>query len=312
MNNLTTKGSNVNKLAQTLKRCGIATSVTDAHKIAGDITVTEKKVQSFFTEKKNEIHNDFLKNVHPNRPEFHNNHIGQTLIRQNAINQSQNNKTQVKTDFKTDAVKSMIDRAKNPRPLNIQIEFETPNYISAMQAQSMPEIKPLTNEIKVETHEVEIKPIEVKIEPKVETVAPIVKEEIKQEVAIEVKEEVIQKEDLTGPFTDQDYISKFIKNDKEEISAVEKEEIKPKVQEFTNKEVKIEERKIETKPQVKVDLGNYFGAKKTEEKSVVSQNVETPKTQTESPVQSAQSVTKPQAPAVDIHNFFNFAKKGKV
>lgn len=58
------------KLAETLKRCGLASSVTQAHKMAGDITSTEKKVQSFFDQKKTEMKDDLMRNVHPNREEF--------------------------------------------------------------------------------------------------------------------------------------------------------------------------------------------------------------------------------------------------
>ncbi|PLW80034.1 hypothetical protein C0585_05080 [Candidatus Woesearchaeota archaeon] len=47
-----------NKLADVLKRSGLAASVTDANRIARDISTTEDKVQEYFDQKKNEMYDD--------------------------------------------------------------------------------------------------------------------------------------------------------------------------------------------------------------------------------------------------------------
>ena len=49
------------KLADVLKRSGLAASVTDAKRIADDISSTERKVQNYFDSKKNEMYNDLVR-----------------------------------------------------------------------------------------------------------------------------------------------------------------------------------------------------------------------------------------------------------
>lgn len=291
------QSSNGQKLADTLKRCGIASSITEANKLAGDIRNTEKKVQTFFDQRKKEIHEDFIQKVHPNRFESQkpiNN------IRQQAVSQSQIiNASQKKQDYKNDAIKGMIERAKNPSPLKIQIEFDTPKQNLEEQIQQTP-----VQETVIETK---------KIEPIIEVIPEIVKVEKKEEPVIVYESNFSHDE----PF-EQDYICKFIKNEKEEIPAEGKEETAvhtpemPKsviTQEIT-KEVKHEEKPV-LKSEVKVDLGNFFGSKNKTEPQV--KPIETKNETTHIPNPEVQSqVSKPQAPAVDINNFFNFAKKGKV
>ncbi len=58
------------KLAETLKRCGLASSVSQAHMMAGSITSTEKKVQTFFDQKKKEMKDDLMMSVHPHREDM--------------------------------------------------------------------------------------------------------------------------------------------------------------------------------------------------------------------------------------------------
>ncbi len=67
-----TDKSNAQKLAETLKRCGLASSVSQAHQMAGEITSTERKVQTFFDQKRQEMKDDHMRIVHPNREEFQN------------------------------------------------------------------------------------------------------------------------------------------------------------------------------------------------------------------------------------------------
>ena len=60
------------KLADVLKRSGLAASINDAKRIAGDISSTEKKVQSYFDKKKNEMKDDLARksqNIYVEKPE---------------------------------------------------------------------------------------------------------------------------------------------------------------------------------------------------------------------------------------------------
>lgn len=317
------KKSNVQKLAETLKRCGIASSVTDAHRIAGDITTTEKKVQNFFDQKKKEIHQDMIQRVHPNRPELHTTQEKQIQsLRQSAIAQSNINQTTHKapsSDYKNDAVKEMIERAKNPRPLQVQVEFETPKTAPiTIKNQPIPqtpvEIKPEILEKKTENTSLSLEEV-IKNKPETQTV------QIKPQTQVLVQEAYIPPNEILehGKSLNElyeyhaqgkdDYINKFINNEKEEIVIDEKEE---------NAEIKTSAQVSDINIEI-IDSPKYSQTNDQELKSNDAPKKEEHKTETHTEIKEAQTTTnqapqtsKPQAPTVDIHNFFNFAKKGKV
>jgi hypothetical protein len=267
------KKTNTQKLAETLKRCGLASSVTQAHQMAGDITSTEQKVQTFFDRKRQEMKNDLMKTVHPNREEFKSQKANDVVSSQ-IENYRQNN------------AKGMVDVAKNSEPLHIQVEFETPKtaglsnvetYTSAANGQVLVEPEPKIEvfhdelpksepEHKLEVFHSDI--IDNKEEANQEEIKPV-------EVLTANKEEIREKEDYINK-----YIEAPIEKEPESVAlntapAAEKEEIK---------ETKIEEVKPYTLPPQRPQSSMAMGPH--------------PKTG--------------QSQSVDIHSFFNFAKKGKV
>jgi hypothetical protein len=183
----------------------------------------------------------------------------------------------------------MLERAKNPQPLKIQVDFETPGQnedvspdAKAKDASFLAEEKPQTN-LEV-FHDV------LPEDPKIEVFHDEISEDKPQENTLIVQQESVKVEDASEK---EDYINKFISEKTAEIEvpkedaaalapAVEKEEIKKEVEE----EVKIieEVKKPYTLPPQRPSMPQAMGPH--------------PKTG--------------QAGGIDIHNFFNFQKKGKL
>lgn len=318
------KKSNVQKLAETLKRCGIASSVTDAHRIAGDITTTEKKVQNFFDQKKKEIHQDMMQRVHPNRPELHTTQekqiqsLRQSAIAQNNIN-NQSSQRPVSSDYKNDAVKEMIERAKNPRPLQVQVEFETPKTAPIIvKNQPIPQtsvdVKPEIIEKKTESPVLSLEEV-IKNKPETQNVQQKPQTQVLVQEAYIPPNEILEHGKSLNELYEyhsqgkDDYINKFINNEKEEIIIDEKEETAEIKTSVHVSDVKVEINETPKYSQTHDSDSKINDAPKKEEHKIET-NTEIKEAQVTST--QAPQAPKPQAPTVDIHNFFNFAKKGKV
>ena len=97
----------INKLAETLKRCGIASSIHDAHRIASDISTTEKKCQTFYEKKKEEIKSDHYLRTHPRRSE------------ETSKSQESSNTNSPGVNYRQANFQDMLNRVKDPKPINI-------------------------------------------------------------------------------------------------------------------------------------------------------------------------------------------------
>lgn len=269
------------KLADTLKRCGIASSVHDALRMAKDITSTEKKVQNFFDKKKVEIKKEFINKVHKNT--------------EKDIETKRNmEKPKISVNYIKDNFKKMLKTVENPEPVKIQVDFDTPKFENT------------NKEIKDDNSSIEIK----KISSAEEKEDNILKSKKTLNKLMENnKEDYINKYINNKEQDMKDIETKEIHTDKKQeiIQTPQNENVEthqPKQEDSINK-INLKNKKDE---EFSVDINDYFNfAKKNRSQKQKMQKIENPvKTGNINHPKTGNSID------VNLDDYFNFAKRGKI
>lgn len=291
------------RLADTLKRTGLASSAHDAKRMAEDITKTEKKVQYHFDEKSEELHEEMIKRVH-GTPE-------------------QKTSKHPKLDV---TVEDNLESQKLTSPNTPQIQQETPAveavedegdiFSSQKPLKEVLDQKPVSIEEKQEEQSRQAASLD-KLEPVVEK-EDFINQHIREEkglLAVSAppapeKPQVEQQEPLPQPIQTEE-------------SALNKEEERPAL-------IKEAPQEQEKQEDVNIDVNDYFNhAKKdmkpSERLAGQTEQQEEQKIAQEKASAEPQKTIKATSPQkeephpktgdeqeVDLHQYFNFAKRGKI
>lgn len=326
------------KLADVLKRSGLAASVCDAKRIAGDITSTESKVQSYFDKKKNEM-SDELARRSPNRyvkkPESIESKPKQEIVKEEPVVQVQKEKKDIKQELEkvSEEVKqqlevnqitnpenhtpvqqedqSAVEKEEEPQTLHKMFEEENSGqefiYSHIEQENQTVSSMPQQQIQSFTEHKAPENETEVKLNETIETImkpSETIVEEAKMEV---ISEEPI--EEASASKTEN--VVKPVQENKLEV--ISEEPVKPEPQQNT----------IQKSEEPKIDLSEMFnfGSKTSRSQQVQEpqQVTQEPQVQEKKPdangITTSADISHPKtgnSESVDIMEMFNFAKRGKL